>query len=65
MLITLTIESHLATLPGVEDESIVSTVVFCGVCEGSNMLQFAVNKYVAGVVQWQNVSFTIDSQPTS
>jgi hypothetical protein len=39
MLITLTIESHLATLPGVEDESIVSTVVFCGVCEGLNMLQ--------------------------
>jgi hypothetical protein len=38
MLIPLTIESHLATLPGFEDESTVSTVVFCGVCKGSYML---------------------------
>jgi hypothetical protein len=44
MLIPLTIESHLATFPGVEDEFIVSTMVFCGVFEGQNMLQVAVNK---------------------
>jgi hypothetical protein len=44
MLIPLTIDSHLAILPGVEDEFIASTVVFCGVCEGSNILQSAVKK---------------------
>jgi hypothetical protein len=44
MLIPLTIDSHLATLPGVEDVAIAPTMVFCGVCEGSNMMQCIVNK---------------------
>ena len=38
MLIPLTIDSHLATLHGVEDVVIVSTMVLCGVCECSNSL---------------------------
>ena len=31
MPMPLTVESHLATLPGVENESVVSSMVFCGV----------------------------------
>ena len=44
MLIPLTTDLHLALLPGVEDELIVLTVVFCGIDEGSSMIQIAVNK---------------------
>jgi hypothetical protein len=44
MLIPLTIESHLATLPGVEDEFIVSIMVFCGVLKSQRKLQVALNK---------------------
>ena len=44
MLIPLTVEFHLATLPGVEDESIVSRMVFCGVYEVQNVMQVVVNK---------------------
>jgi hypothetical protein len=36
MLITLTIDAHLATLPGVEDVTIIVVMVLRGVCE-SNM----------------------------
>jgi hypothetical protein len=44
MLIPLTTDFHLATLPGVEDEAIVSLMVFCGVRESSDMRQYDVNK---------------------
>jgi hypothetical protein len=44
MLIPLTVEFHLATLPGVEDESIVSNMVLCGVCKGLMMPQVVVYK---------------------
>ena len=33
MLIPITIDSHLATLPGVEDVIIIPVMVLCGVCE--------------------------------
>jgi hypothetical protein len=33
MLITLTIDSHLTTLPGVEDVTIISVMVLRGVCK--------------------------------
>jgi hypothetical protein len=39
MLIPLTIDSHLATLPGVEDVAILSSVVLYGVYECSDTLQ--------------------------
>jgi hypothetical protein len=44
MLIPLTTDLVLSTLPGVEDVAIVSTMVFCGVCESHNIPQYAVNK---------------------
>jgi hypothetical protein len=44
MLIPLTVEFHLTTLPGVEDVAILSSMVLCGVCEGLIMLQVVVYK---------------------
>ena len=57
MLIPFTTDFHPATLQGAEDVTTVSTMVFCGVCESHKAQQTIVNEYVAGVVQWQNVSF--------
>ena len=44
MLIPLTIDFHLATLPGVEDVAIPSTMVFYGVSKFSAMMQVDVSK---------------------
>ena len=44
MLIPLTIDSHLATLPGVEDVAILSSVVLYGVYECNDTLQVIVFK---------------------
>jgi hypothetical protein len=39
MLIALTTDFHLATLPGVEDVAILSSMVLCGVCDSLNILE--------------------------
>jgi hypothetical protein len=39
MPISLTTDFHLTALPGVEDVSIVGSMVLCGVCAGSETLQ--------------------------
>jgi hypothetical protein len=44
MLIPITTDLHLDTLRGVEDVDIPSTMAFCGLCEGSRMLQVTVIK---------------------
>jgi len=44
MLIPLTIDFHLATLPGVEDVAITSTMMFYGVSKFSAMMQVDVSK---------------------
>jgi hypothetical protein len=44
MLIPFTTDLHLATLPGAEDVTSVSMMVFYGVCESHMILQSVVNK---------------------
>jgi hypothetical protein len=57
MLIPFTTDFHPATLQGAEDVTSVPNMVFYGVYESMKALQAIENKQVAGVVQWQNVSF--------
>jgi hypothetical protein len=56
MLAPFTTDFHPATLQGAKDVTSVSTMVFMNPVERFKQLKI---KEVAGVVQWQNVSFPI------